>query len=954
MQHASSLAFLLIFLAVPIAHGGEVSTDPVLRIETGAHGADVPGLVALPDGKRLVSVSLDKTLRIWTPGDRNAVTRVLRVPAESSREGSLYTVAASPDGRTIAAGGWTGEWDEPTWSLYLFDADSGAITRRVGGLPHRVLALAFSPDGRHLAVGFKDRHGVSIYDTKTWTVTARDTDYRDDTTSVHFDRDGRLVAVSLDGGIRLYDARFARLRREPVPGGTRPYIARFAPDGGTIALTYLDTSKVDLLSGADLSLTGSADTRGADKTYTSVVWSADGAVLNASGLSERGGRYSIRRWTLGGRGPYRDIPVAVHAADRIAAFGDGGLAYATSGGALGLLDANGRVVWEQKASIADFRDQQDQFKISADGLTVEFSTERVGGTLLRFSVTDRSLIADPPPDDRVFAATPPPPELTLYEWRERKVPQLNGAPLGLRPHEVATTAAATPGGKGFVVATGWRVVAFAADGKVRWDWQAPDTAWTVNVSRDGRLVVAAFADGTIRWLRLSDGKELASVFVHPDQQRWAAWTPDGTYMASPGGDTLIGWQVNRGKDATADFFTVSRFRDRFYKPEAVERALASNAGAAPQRRGDATPDTAPQARDIAALLPPVVNLLSPRNGTTAEGTRLEIQYELRASGGVPVDLVRVMVNRKPVAEASPPDGKPGAPVRGSISIAAPREDAIVEVIARNERGIFGEPSGAWIRHAGSAAVPAADKPTLYVLSIGISAYASPALKLDYAAKDAEDFTAIVRRQQGRAYRRVESMVLTDAKATGQELLKALRWLAETPGPDDVAILFMAGHGVDDERSGYHFVPQDAAPEAAVERGVSYNMLQQALAKVAGRAFLFLDTCQSGAVWGRDNISPVDTSRIVNDLASPERGIVVFASSSGRLLSYERADWGNGAFTKAVVEGMAGNADLFRNGYVTTSQLDAYVSDRVRKLTADQQRPATGKPVNVDFKLVELR
>lgn len=53
---------------------------------------------------------------------------------------------------------------------------------------------------------------------------------------------------------------------------------------------------------------------------------------------------------------------------------------------------------------------------------------------------------------------------------------------------------------------------------------------------------------------------------------------------------------------------------------------------------------------------------------------------------------------------------------------------------------------------------------------------------------------------------------------------------------------------------------------------------------------------------------------MNDLASPERGVVVFASSSGKLLPYESADWGNGAFTMALVEGLSGNADLFRNGY----------------------------------------
>ena len=55
---------------------------------------------------------------------------------------------ALPDGRTIAAGGWTGwDWDRQG-AVYLFDAESGEMTRRLGGFPDVIGALAFSRDGR--------------------------------------------------------------------------------------------------------------------------------------------------------------------------------------------------------------------------------------------------------------------------------------------------------------------------------------------------------------------------------------------------------------------------------------------------------------------------------------------------------------------------------------------------------------------------------------------------------------------------------------------------------------------------------------------------------------------------------------------------------------------------------------------------------------------------------------
>jgi hypothetical protein len=95
----------------------------------------------------------------------------------------------------------------------------------------------------------------------------------------------------------------------------------------------------------------------------------------------------------------------------------------------------------------------------------------------------------------------------------------------------------------------------------------------VNISRDSRLAVAAFSDGTIRWYRYEDGKELLALFVHRDGKRWVLWTPQGYYDASPGGEDLIGWHVNRGLDAAADFFPASRFRERFYRPAAVSGVL---------------------------------------------------------------------------------------------------------------------------------------------------------------------------------------------------------------------------------------------------------------------------------------------------------------------------------------------------------------------------------------------
>jgi hypothetical protein len=96
----------------------------------------------------------------------------------------------------------------------------------------------------------------------------------------------------------------------------------------------------------------------------------------------------------------------------------------------------------------------------------------------------------------------------------------------------------------------------------------------------------------------------------------------------------------------------------------------------------------------------------------------------------------------------------------------------------------------------------------------------------------------------------------------------------------------------------------------------------------------------------------DINAVINDLSAAENGVVVFASSSGKQYSLEDSKWGNGAFTKALVEGINGKADYTKDGTITINQLDLYLSERVKKLIGNQQIPTTTKPQTIsDFPVV---
>jgi hypothetical protein len=495
----------------------------------------------------------------------------------------------------------------------------------------------------------------------------------------------------------------------------------------------------------------------------------------------------------------------------------------------------------------------------------------------------------------------------------------------------------------------WGLRLFDRNGRLLWKQSISAPAAAVNLSSDGRFAVAGYSDGTIRWYRASDGQELLAFFPHNDGKRWVLWTPSGYYDASPGGEDLIGWHINRSKDQAADFFPASRFADTMHRPDVINQVLATldegkavklaNAAA---DRNDAriTPDL------IVTLVPPVLELVDAPTRFATDHVTVKYRVRNPADAGT-IDSPRIMVNGEwqPTSRGFyllDADGTRDVHI-GPL----PPHDSTVKIYADNSNA-RSEPLTIELHWDGRAAFApgqqgsaAQRKSHLFVLAVGISQYQRPDLRLNFADRDAKQFVAAMQAQRGKLYAEVNSKLLVNGDATLKNVKDGLAWLQSQAAEDDVGILFLAGHGFQLPDKEYFYAPADFDPQRPRDTGIDYKAIRQTLVKFSGagnKAIFLIDTCYAGSALG-PNLSVSSADSLATQLSRPEYSVVVLTASSGDQLSYEDAQWGDGAFTKALLEGITeGKADPAQTGEITVFDLSSYVTKRVKVLTEQRQIP----------------
>lgn len=919
------------------------SGHPFLRIENGMHVSVGRRLSSDAAGHYLLTCSDDKTARLWDAGT-GKLLNTLRVPIGETKEGKLWACALSPDGKIAALAGQTGfEW-ENAYCIYLVDVQTGDILHRIENLPGAINDLEFSPDGKWMAAGLATKKGVRIYTTGEWREFRKLENYNDRVMNIAFRPGGGLATTCYDGKLRLYDDQFELAMEKSGLPGQKIISVAFNPPGNLMAIGYYDTSIVEVRKVSDLTLLYTPSVEKAEQTkgaFEFLSFSSDGASLYGGGSFFQQDKDSlwkctIRHWGEAGKGKHQDLLLMNNAINDIKFLPNGTMAVLGTFPDLITILPDNKVKWSQvTGNLKPASDDRSEFMVNSDGSSIGFTPE--GLKPIRIDVRNRTV-------EKIQASYPAFHDTAggtiVTGWLETFTPAINGKSITFfSQNELCYATDINSNGQQIVLGGAFNLYLANNQAEKLWKTPLPAQAIAVNISGNDKIVVAALVDGTIRWFSMSDGKELLTFFLHADRKRWMLYTPSGYYCASAGAEDILGWHLNNGPAGKPSFYPVSRFREKYYRPDIIDAIFETYnenlaISLANQRAG--VNDSRPDSMYIAGKLPPVISISSPANGSTVNSQMVHIQYRINGPSDAPARNIKVLVNGRPVLIQRGIIVKKEGLQELDVNIVP--GDCVITLLAENENGTSPE-ANLYIKY--QAPLKPVDneslKPSLYILSIGISRYANPQYQLGLAAKDAIDFASAVLSQKEKCYKDIFVRTLTDHDASKVNILDGLQWIQEKTTRKDVAMIFFAGHGVNDNKGVYYMLPEDADLQRLRATSINFEEIKQTQSTIEGKVLVFIDACHSGNIMGTGGN---DMNGLINLLTSTVKGAgsITFTSSTSTEVSFEDKSWGNGAFTKALIEGLKGAASVGEDKEITYTSLSLYISQRVKKMTNDKQHP----------------
>ncbi len=234
------------------------------------------------------------------------------------------------------------------------------------------------------------------------------------------------------------------------------------------------------------------------------------------------------------------------------------------------------------------------------------------------------------------------------------------------------------------------------------------------------------------------------------------------------------------------------------------------------------------------------------------------------------------------------------------------------------------------------------------LFVGINKYKQKDIQLDYAVPDA---TALHRQLLPIM---AESSLLTDEKATRENILGQLEKYMNQSKPGDLLVVYIAAHGLLRYKD-FYLLGRNTDTSNLLGTGIPSSSMINALTEHIRKGLhvlLVFDTCHSGGV-GFD-VSDFYSSSITPGSAGGSGALLVSAQPNEVALEGQEFGKGHGAFTHFLVRGLQGHADKNRDKIVTLREAYSYLYVEVNKATKGAQNPVLLSALSNTLMLSDLR
>jgi len=459
----------------------------LLCMLVGHSGGGVNGVAVTPDGKRAVSASSDKTLKVWDV-DTGRALRTLE-----GHSGVVHGVALTPDGmRAVSA-----SYDN---TLKVWDLETGCAPRTLEGHTEFVNAVAVTPDGKW-AVSASDDYTLKVWDLNTGRALLTLEGHSAPVSSVAVTPDGKRAVSASWKTLKVWDLQTGHALRT-LEGHSAVYGVAVMPDGKR-AVSASDDNTLKLW---DLETCGALQTlRGHANRVCCVVVTPDGKrAVSASS------DYTLKVWELDTGRALQTLEGHSDVVCGVAVTADGKRAVSAS--------------WDNTLRVWDLDTGREPPMLEGHGADVHG-------------------VAVTPDGKRVISASE---DHTLKTWD----PDTGRALRTLKGHFSAVSCVAvTADGKRAVSAAADRTLKVwdLETGRTLRRLEV-QSVWRVAVTADGKRAVSTSLDKTLKVWDLETGRALHTLEGHSDWVYGVAVTSDGKWAVSASADrTLKVWDLDTGR-----------------------------------------------------------------------------------------------------------------------------------------------------------------------------------------------------------------------------------------------------------------------------------------------------------------------------------------------------------------------------------------------------------------------